>query len=169
MPLDPELVQLARRIRLLVLDVDGVLTDGQLHFGPRGEEFKSFHVRDGAGIKALLDAGIEVAVISGRDSLATAARMRELGVRHVRQACGDKRAGLRELLSETGIEPGQVACIGDDVADINMMRMVGLAVAVADAHPAACDAARWVTRLPGRFGAVRELCDLLLDVRKNEG
>jgi 3-deoxy-D-manno-octulosonate 8-phosphate phosphatase (KDO 8-P phosphatase) len=127
---DADLVRLARRIRLLVLDVDGVLTDGQLHFGPRGEEFKSFHVRDGAGIKAVLEAGIEVAVISGRDSLATAARMRELGVRYVRQACENKRSALRDLLRETGIDPGEVACIGDDVADITVMNVVALPVAV---------------------------------------
>jgi 3-deoxy-D-manno-octulosonate 8-phosphate phosphatase (KDO 8-P phosphatase) len=161
-----DLLKLAARTRLLVLDVDGVLTDGLLHYGTAGEETKSFHVRDGAGIKALLRAGMAVAIISGRNSPATTIRMQELGLKHVRQGCEDKLAALQELLRETGFGPAQVACVGDDAADLSMMRTVGLAIAVADAHPTARDAAHWVTRLPGGFGAVREVCDLLLDARE---
>jgi 3-deoxy-D-manno-octulosonate 8-phosphate phosphatase (KDO 8-P phosphatase) len=164
----PEILELAARTRLLVLDVDGVLTDGLLHYGAAGEQAKSFHVRDGAGIKAVLRAGINVAVISGRDSPATAIRMRELGVQYVLQNCADKLAALHRLLSETGNDAAHTACIGDDIADVPVMKEVALPLAVADAHPSACNAARWVTRLPGGFGAVREVCDLLLRARGRE-
>lgn len=163
----PELLQVAARIRLLVLDVDGVLTDGQLHFDATGQEIKSFHVRDGAGIKAVQRAGIQVAVISGRSSPATTTRMRELGIEQVLQGHEDKLAALREILAKTGIDSAVTACIGDDVADVAVMKIVALPIAVADAHSSACDAARWVTRLPGGFGAVREVCDLLLHAQSH--
>jgi 3-deoxy-D-manno-octulosonate 8-phosphate phosphatase (KDO 8-P phosphatase) len=144
-----------------VLDVDGVLTDGRLHFGPRGEALKVFHARDGHGIKELGAAGISVAVISGRKSPMVAARCRELGVAHVFQGQQDKLAPFERLASELGIASSQCACIGDDVPDIPLMRKVGLAFAVGDAHPLAKKAAHIVTELPGGYGAVREACYLL--------
>ena len=152
----------AARLELLVLDVDGVLTDGRLWFGPEGEALKAFHVRDGHGIKQLRDAGVEVAVISGRSSPAVDARMRELGVRHVIQGAGDKHAALAALLDSLGIAAENAACLVDDLPDLPMMRAVGLPAAVADAHPDVLAAAGHVTRLAGGHGAVREFCDWLL-------
>ena len=156
------LLDRARRVRLLVLDVDGVLTDGRLYVAASGEEFKVFHVRDGAGIVALQRAGIAVAIISGRDSAAVSHRADELGIRHVRQGVADKAAALRSLLGELGVAAEQTACVGDDTPDLPMLAAAGLAIAVADAHPAVRAAAHWVTRANGGCGAVRETCDLLL-------
>ena len=156
----------AARVRLLVLDVDGVLTDGSLWFGADGEVMKPFHVRDGLGIKQLLAAGIEVAIISGRRHPAVDARMRDLGVKRVMQGVDDKRAALASLLVETGIEAAEAACLVDDVPDLPLLEGVGLPAAVADAHPAALAAARHVTQRPGGRGAVREFCDWLLASRE---
>lgn len=152
-------------IRLLVLDVDGVLTDGRLYYGPRGEEGKSFHVRDGYGIKAVLAAGITVAVISGRRSQAVARRCRELGIRHVHQGIADKAASLARLAAQLGVPPHQIACVGDDRPDLPLLAQAGLAVAVADAHPEALALAHRRTRFAGGAGAVREVCDWLLAAR----
>ena len=150
-------------IRLLVLDVDGVLTDGRLWFGPDGELMKAFHVRDGVGIKAVLGAGIEVAIISGRRSLAVERRAAELGIRHVRQGCENKAQALRDLLGELDVSAAATACVVDDTPDLPMMVLVALPVAVADAHPDVIAAARKVTTQPGGAGAVREVCDMLID------
>lgn len=157
--------QRAADIRLLVLDVDGVLTDGRLYFSPQGEEMKVFHVRDGAGIVHVLRAGIAVAVISGRDSRAVERRMSELGVSWVRQGVSDKLAVLREILDILGLGPQAVACVGDDTPDLPLLASARLGVAVADAHPSVREKAHFVTRLPGGQGAVREVCDLLLATR----
>jgi 3-deoxy-D-manno-octulosonate 8-phosphate phosphatase (KDO 8-P phosphatase) len=156
----------AATVRLLVLDVDGVLTDGSLWFGADGEVMKPFHVRDGLGIKQLLAAGIEVAIISGRRHPAVDARMRDLGVKRVMQGVEDKRAALAALLAETGFAAAEAACLVDDVPDLPLLEGVGLPAAVADAHPAALAAARHVTQLPGGRGAVREFCDWLLASRE---
>jgi 3-deoxy-D-manno-octulosonate 8-phosphate phosphatase (KDO 8-P phosphatase) len=149
-------------IRLLVLDVDGVLTDGRLRYGPGGEVEKTFHVRDGAGIKAVQAAGIGVAVISGRRSEAVACRCRELGISEVHQGVEDKVAVLQALLRRQGLAGAQCACVGDDVPDVPLFALAGIAIAVADAHPAARAAAHRRTRLAGGSGAVREVCDWLL-------
>jgi 3-deoxy-D-manno-octulosonate 8-phosphate phosphatase (KDO 8-P phosphatase) len=150
------------QIRLLVLDVDGVLTDGRLHYGPSGEIEKIFHVRDGLGLKAVLARGIAVAVISGRQSAAVTRRCEELGIRHVYQAIEDKATVLTQLLTSLGIKAQQCACVGDDEPDVPLMRRAGFAVAVADAHPSARKNAHRRTQLPGGQGAVREVCDWLL-------
>ena len=152
-------------IRLLVLDVDGVLTDGRLYFGPRGEALKAFHVRDGVGLQQLQRAGFKVAVISGRRSPMVAARCRELGVRHVLQGVGDKLAALRRLCARLRLTPAACACVGDDLPDVPLMRAAALSFAVADAHRVARRAADVVTRLPGGRGAVREVCDHLLALK----
>ena len=157
--------RLALRLELLVLDVDGVLTDGSLWFGPRGEVLKRFHVRDGHGIKLLTAAGVQVAVISGRRSAAVTARCRELGIRLVVQDVKDKNRALDHLLQKQSLLESQVACIGDDTPDIPLFVRVGLAVAVRDAHPLAARAAHCRTTLPGGYGAVREVCDWLLAAR----
>ena len=152
----------AAAIRLLVLDVDGVLTDGRLYFGPNGEALKLFHVRDGLGIQQVAKAGIEVAVISGRKSRMVDVRCRELGVEHVHQGAKDKVAVLEKLCARLKIQPSECACVGDDLPDIPVMRKVALAFAVADAHTDARHAAHLITKLPGGHGAVREVCDYLL-------
>ncbi|MBI4794884.1 MAG: HAD hydrolase family protein [Deltaproteobacteria bacterium] len=154
--------QRAQAIRLLILDVDGVLTDGSLYFGPTGEALKVFHVRDGHGIKMAQRAGIEVAFLSGRRSDAAYHRARELGVNRFHEGLRDKVVVLEEIMAALKIEAGAVAAVGDDLVDLPHLRRVGLAVAVADAPPEVKAAAHWVTTLPGGKGAVREVCDLLL-------
>lgn len=156
----------AARVRVLVLDVDGVLTDGRLYYGPRGEALKVFHVRDGAGLKQLTAAGLTVAVISGRRSAMTRVRCGELGIRHVMQGVADKAAALRRLCARLRVDPAECACVGDDSADVPLMRLAGLAFAVADAHPEALQAAHRITTQPGGCGAVREVCDHLLAARR---
>ncbi|MHB8474970.1 MAG: KdsC family phosphatase [Steroidobacteraceae bacterium] len=153
------------RIQLVILDVDGVLTDGRLYFSANGEALKVFHVRDGHGIKLLLAAGVAVAAFSGRRSAAAAARMRELGVPHVVQACGDKVAALERLTRRLGLNPLHCACLCDDTPDLPLMSAVGVAGAVADAHPVVLAAAHWIARADGGCGAVRELCDAVLRAR----
>lgn len=164
-PLPREVWQRLAAIRLLICDVDGVLSDGMIYLGNQGEEYKSFCTKDGFGIKALLNAGIQVAVITGRDSRIVSERMASLGVRHVYQGQGDKMPSYRALLDTLKLEPGQAAYIGDDVVDLAVMRHCGLGVAVADAHPLVLRGADYVTRLHGGRGAVRELCDLILEAR----
>jgi 3-deoxy-D-manno-octulosonate 8-phosphate phosphatase (KDO 8-P phosphatase) len=160
------LIERANDVRLLVLDVDGVLTDGRLYFTARGEEMKCFHVRDGAGIVQLLRADLQVAVISGRDSRAVERRMNELGVTWVRQGIVDKLAALRELLDIVGLTTHQIACMGDDLADVPLLEAARLAVTVADAHPSAKSRAHFITQALGGHGAVREVCDLILESQR---
>ncbi|MGH8277991.1 MAG: KdsC family phosphatase [Gammaproteobacteria bacterium] len=155
----------AARVQLAVFDVDGVFTDGQLHYAANGELFKSFHVRDGHGVKRLLQAGIDVAVISGRTSAAATRRLQELGIHHVFQGADDKLAIFRKLLAQLGLEAAQAACVGDDLPDLPLLQAAGLAVAVVDAEPAVRACAHYVTRARGGAGAVREICELLLAAR----
>jgi 3-deoxy-D-manno-octulosonate 8-phosphate phosphatase (KDO 8-P phosphatase) len=155
-------------IQLLILDVDGVLTDGRLYFGAKGEALKVFHVRDGHGIKLLMAAGVQVAAFSGRRSGATAARLRELRVPTVVQGCADKLAAFTKLTKRLKVDALNCACIVDDTPDLPLMSAVGLAAAVADAHPVVLSAAHWIARSPGGLGAVRELCDALLRARAGD-
>ncbi len=164
-PVAGALFQRAAGIRLLVCDVDGVLSDGKIYLGNQGEELKTFHTKDGFGIKALLNAGLEVAVITGRTSRIVSERMQALGVRHVFQGQGDKRPAFESLLAHLQLTPEQAAYIGDDVIDLPVMLACGLGVAVADAHPLVKQQALLVTRTRGGEGAVREVCDLLLQAR----
>lgn len=156
----------ASSIRVLVLDVDGVLTDGRLYYGPRGEVLKTFHARDGAGLKQLIAAGVTVAIISGRRSAMTRVRCRELGIQHVMQGIADKEAALLKLCARLQVEPFECACVGDDTPDVALMRRVGLAFAVADAHEQARSVAQVVTSGAGGRGAVREVCDYLLAAQR---
>ncbi|HLT90682.1 MAG TPA: HAD hydrolase family protein [Woeseiaceae bacterium] len=152
----------SRAVRLAVFDVDGVFTDGRIWISDDGVESKAFCVQDGYGIKALLGAGVAVAVISGRTSEAVRIRMAELGVPHVFQRVTDKVATFDRLAAELEVEPEQCVYTGDDVPDLPLLRRVGFAVAVANAVDevkAACD---YVTRAPGGSGAVREVCELIL-------
>jgi 3-deoxy-D-manno-octulosonate 8-phosphate phosphatase (KDO 8-P phosphatase) len=157
------------RVRLLVLDVDGVLTDGRLYYTVRGEQQKVFHVRDGHGIKQVAVAGIDVAIISGRKSAAVARRARDLGIRSVTQGASDKLAALEKLVKARGLTFEHCACIGDDTPDAPILAAAGVGIAVADAHHDALAAADLVTTLPGGHGAVREACDWLLAARRMRG
>lgn len=157
----------AAAVRLVIFDVDGVLTDGKLHYGSEGEAYKSFHARDGAAIKLMQERGWEVAIISGRNSQAVSHRARELGIRHVYQGVADKPAALALLCGATGVTPAQMAHVGDDQPDIELFRQVGFAVAVADASAAAVAAAHHVTRTPGGAGVASEVCELLTSARED--
>lgn len=159
--------QQANHIRLLVLDVDGVLTDGRLQYDARGAECKVFHVRDGYGIRRILDAGIAVALLSGRKSTPVEKRAKELGIRHVLLGVHDKLPKLEQLTEQLGLTMSEAAYVGDDVPDIACLRAAGLAIAVADAHADLDAVADWHTHLGGGCGAVREVCDLLLSAHSD--
>jgi 3-deoxy-D-manno-octulosonate 8-phosphate phosphatase (KDO 8-P phosphatase) len=153
----------AARIRLVLLDVDGVLTDGRLYYGAEGELMKAFDVKDGHGI-VLLRPHLDFGVISGRPGKATRARLEDLGFKHVLFSQVDKLAGYAQL-AHLGFSDEEVAYMGDDVNDLPLLRKVGLSAAPADAHPTALAAVHLVTRARGGRGAVRELCDLLAAAR----
>jgi 3-deoxy-D-manno-octulosonate 8-phosphate phosphatase (KDO 8-P phosphatase) len=152
----------ARAVRLLVLDVDGVLTDGRLWYGNSNEELKAFNIQDGLGIKLLMRAGIDVAIITGRTSALVARRGAELGIRHVIQGREDKLVALRALCTELNIELNEIAYMGDDLPDLSAIRAAGLGITVANGHHAVAPHALYQTRSNGGDGAVREVCDLLL-------
>ena len=156
---------IARQIRLLIVDIDGVMTDGGLQFDNRGEEYKTFNSLDGHGIRMLLDCGIEVAVITGRNSGIVSHRMNELGVRHLHQGYRDKLAAYEKLLQDTGLESEQTAYVGDDLPDLPVMRRVGLAIAVQNAHVFVKQHCDWVTTARGGNGAVREVTDFILQAQ----
>ncbi|NOS87610.1 MAG: 3-deoxy-manno-octulosonate-8-phosphatase KdsC [Methylococcaceae bacterium] len=158
-------VEKAKKLKLLILDVDGVLTDGRLFFDHEGKEYKAFHARDGHGIKLLRQTGVEVAVISGRQSSTVALRMKSLGVEHVYQGHEDKRAALDDILATLGIPPEQAAHVGDDLLDLPIMVRVGLAIAVQDAVSEVKQRAHAYTSLPGGNGAVREVCDFIMQAQ----
>ena len=158
----PDAWQRAGQVRLLILDVDGVLTDGRLYFGPKEELCKVFHVRDGHGIKMAQAAGVEVAFVSGRRSDAAFRRAKELGVSRYYEGVRDKVAVLDELCRALNLTYEQVAAVGDDLVDLPHLTRVGLAVAVADAVDEVRAAAHFVTQANGGHGAVREVTDLIL-------
>jgi 3-deoxy-D-manno-octulosonate 8-phosphate phosphatase (KDO 8-P phosphatase) len=152
------------RIRALVLDVDGVLTDGTLYYGEHGEMLKAFHVHDGLGMKLLLSRDIAVAVISAKRSKPLLRRLDDLGVSH-RLGREDKLTALDELLGDLGLEAEDVAYAGDDLIDLPVMARVGLAIAVPNARPQVVEAADWITETCGGCGAVREMAERILEVR----
>ncbi len=152
----------AAAIELLLLDVDGVLTDGSVIYADDGAELKRFHVRDGSGLKLWHTAGKRSAIVSGRKSAAVTRRAAELGIAPVLQGCDDKFAALGDVLVATGLAPAQVCAIGDDLPDLPLLRQCGLAVAVADACPEVRAAAHFVTDDPGGRGAVRAAIEWLL-------
>ncbi|EHD23455.1 MULTISPECIES: 3-deoxy-manno-octulosonate-8-phosphatase KdsC [Brenneria] len=161
-PVDRQVLDKARDVRLLICDVDGVLSDGLIYMGNQGEELKTFNVRDGYGIRCLLTSGIEVAIITGRTANMLVDRCKTLGIAHLYQGQSDKILAFNDLLDKLSLTADQVAYIGDDLIDWPVMAQVGLSVAVADAHPLLLPRADYVTRIAGGRGAVRELCDLIL-------
>jgi len=151
--------------RLVAFDVDGVFTDGRFYLSDAGVESKAFCTQDGFGVRQLLAAGIEVVVISGRHSAAVARRMNELGIRHVVQGCKDKIAAFEALTGALGISDAECVYVGDDLPDLPLLQKVGYAVAVANAVAAIRDHCDYTTLASGGFGAVREVCDLVLAAR----
>ena len=158
----PDVLARARAVRLVILDVDGVLTDGRIIYGTGGMELKAFDVRDGHGVKMFHRAGLRTAILTGRTSEVVARRAEELGIADVVQNAKDKLAAYRELLARHALADAQVACVGDDVTDLPLFARAGLAVAVPGAAPEARAAAHYVTRRAGGRGAVREVLDLIL-------
>jgi 3-deoxy-D-manno-octulosonate 8-phosphate phosphatase (KDO 8-P phosphatase) len=160
-----DILEKASRIRLVVFDVDGVLTDGSLYIGDDGQEYKAFHSRDGHGIKMLLRQGVEIAIITGRTSRVVEHRMKNLGITHVYQGKLEKLPAFHELLEKLGVAEEQTAYVGDDVVDLPVMRRVGLAIAVQDAHPLVRQHSHWQTPSPGGRGAARDVCELIMEAR----
>lgn len=166
LPLDgAEVEARAREIRALVLDVDGVLTDGKVTYLPGGAEAKTFHVRDGLGVSLAKHAGITVAFLSGIESETVRRRADELGVEHVQLGIGDKPTGFEELLRKMNVKASETAYVGDDLPDIPLIQDAGLGFAVADAAPEVREAADIVLRTAGGQGAVREACERILKAR----
>lgn len=160
--LSNDLIARFRAVRVLICDVDGVFSDGRIYLGNQGEELKAFHTRDGLGVKALRSAGIEVAVVTGRQSAIVAERMQALGVHLVYQGQEQKQAAVQDILNTLSLTGQHAAAMGDDTPDLTMLNLCGLSVAVNDAHPQVQQQASYVTRNPGGFGAVREVADLIL-------
>jgi 3-deoxy-D-manno-octulosonate 8-phosphate phosphatase (KDO 8-P phosphatase) len=152
----------AAAIKLMVFDVDGVLTDGSLYYGHDGREYKVFHSRDGHGMKMLQRSGVEIAIITARSSQAVAHRMANLGITHVYQGALEKLPAFMQLVEKLGVASDAVAYVGDDVVDLPVMTRVGLAIAVADAHEDVSKRAHWCTRHPGGRGAARDACELVM-------
>jgi len=162
---DPLLLERAARIRMLALDVDGVLTDGSLYFDNHGNEMKAFNTRDGLGMRALQRQGAVLALITGRKSEIVTRRAANLEIKHIYQGRDDKLDAFNELLADTGIDEQQVCYAGDDWLDIPVLDRVGLSVTVADADEVVKSRVHWVTTRKGGRGAVREICDLILAAR----
>ncbi len=152
----------AAQIKLLIFDVDGVLTDGCLLMDKDGHEYKAFHSRDGHGMKMLQQSGVDVAIITGRSSPVVKHRMDGLGIKHLYQGQDDKRVAFVELMQQLNLQPDEVAYVGDDVIDLPVMRQVGLAVAVQDAHELVKKYAHWQTPCCGGRGAGRDICELIM-------
>lgn len=164
----PSVQAKAKDIKLLICDIDGVFSDGSVILGNSGEEMKAFNTKDGFGIRALMAAGVEVAVITGRKSTLLEIRMKGLGVNHIYQGMEDKVLGYRELLNNLNLIHEQVAYIGDDIPDVPVMKLVNLAVSVNDGHPYVKSISDMVTTNNGGRGAVRELTDFLIMMQKGE-
>ena len=160
--MEPAILERARKIELLLLDVDGVLTDGRLTMSNEGAELKSFHARDGLGIRMAQRGGIMIGLISGRESKVVTDRAEELYITEVHQRIYDKLEKFQEILQRLKLEPEQVCFMGDDLVDIPVLRVVGLAAAPADALDQVCSAAHYVAKRNGGAGCVRELVDILL-------
>lgn len=162
----PDVVKAASKIKLLVCDVDGVLSDGKVYFTSGGEEIKNFNIKDGLGIKLLQKAGVKVAIITGRQSNIVERRANELGIDILYQGHVDKRAAFQEILANLSLKTDQAAHIGDDLPDLPLMQLAGLGICVADAHDFVATNADWVTSKKGGEGAVRETADMILSAKK---
>jgi 3-deoxy-D-manno-octulosonate 8-phosphate phosphatase (KDO 8-P phosphatase) len=162
-----DILEKAANIKLVIFDVDGVLTDGGLFFGDDGQEYKAFYSRDGLGIKMLQRTGVEVGVITARESQVVIHRMKNLGIEHLYQGRLDKIRAYEDMIEKLNVTHAQTAYVGDDVVDLPVMQRVGLAVAVADAHPFVKQHAHWSTQHGGGRGAARDVCELILQAQGN--
>ncbi|MEM7400750.1 MAG: 3-deoxy-manno-octulosonate-8-phosphatase KdsC [Pseudomonadota bacterium] len=162
MNIDENIKQRAKKIRLALFDVDGVLTDGKIHINEHGHEIKTFNTQDGHGIRLLQHYGIQVGVITGRSSKALEHRMHDLDIEHVYQGSVDKNSAYQELLKKLNMNAEQTSFVGDDIVDLQIMSQCGLSIAVANAHDFVKQHAHWQTANSGGNGAVREVCELLL-------
>jgi 3-deoxy-D-manno-octulosonate 8-phosphate phosphatase (KDO 8-P phosphatase) len=153
------------KIRLMIFDVDGILTDGSLYYGNDGEAIKRFNVLDGMGIKLLQQAGIDTAIISARNSAIVNARARDLGILHVQQGKHDKLGAFQQLMQETGHTAAQCGFIGDDIIDLPVLTRVGFSVSVPNAHAEVLGRVDYITRAGGGQGAIREVADLILQAQ----
>ncbi|NOX76332.1 MAG: 3-deoxy-manno-octulosonate-8-phosphatase KdsC [Gammaproteobacteria bacterium] len=160
-----DILHKAAQIKLIIFDVDGVLTDGRLIFGDDGQEYKAFHSRDGHGMKMLQTSGVAVGIITGRSSKVVEHRMRNLGIEHVYQGQQEKLPAFQQLIAKLELQPEQVAYVGDDVVDLPIMLRVGLAVATADAHALVARHAHWQTPNKGGQGAARDICELIMEAQ----
>ncbi len=165
MEIAPDILRKAAALKLVLFDVDGVLTDGRLYYGDDGQEYKAFHSRDGHGMRMLLDSGVEIGIITGRTSQLLTHRTQNLGIEHVYQGHRDKLPAFKELLSKLALTPEQTAYVGDDVMDLPIMTRAGLAIAVNDAHALVRQQADWITPTRGGRGAAREVCELILQAQ----
>lgn len=160
-----DILEKAAQIKLVIFDVDGVLTDGSLFIGDGGEEYKAFYSRDGLGMKMLHATGVEIGIITARTAKVVEHRMASLGIKHVHQGRLDKLSACEEMLAELGIAFEHTAYVGDDAVDLPVLKRVGLAVAVEDAHPIAKQHAHWQTAHPGGRGAARDVCELIMQAQ----
>ena len=160
-----DILEKARQIRVVIFDVDGVLTDGSLLLGDDGQEYKAFYSRDGHGMKMLRASGVEIAIITGRSSEVVKHRVADLGIEHVYQGQLDKIVAFEHLVGELGADADAIAYVGDDVVDLPVMRKVGFAIAVQDAHPLVKQHAHWQTPSNGGRGAARDVCELIMEAQ----
>ena len=160
-----DIIEKARQIKLVIFDVDGVLTDGSLFLGDDGQEYKAFHSKDGHGMRMLQDSGVAIAILTGRVSNVVKHRMTDLGIELVMQGHREKLPAYEELLRTTGLAHAQIAYVGDDVVDLPVMTRVGLAIGVQDAHHLVKRHAHWLTASPGGRGAAREVCELIMEAQ----
>ena len=160
-----DILEKARGIELVIFDVDGVLTDGSLFLGDDGQEYKTFHSRDGHGMVMLMESGVKIAIITGRTSNVVRIRMESLGIEYLFQGHRDKLPPYEELKKELGVADERIAYVGDDVVDLPIMRRVGLAIAVQDAHPLVRQHAHWQTPHGGGRGAARDVCEMIMEAK----
>jgi len=160
-----DILEKARKIKLVIFDIDGVLTTGALFIGDDGQEYKAFHSKDGHGLRMLQDAGVEVAILTGRKSNVVAHRAKDLGITRVYQGKREKLPAYEELLQETGLNHDEIAYVGDDVVDLPVMTKVGLAICVQDGHPFVKKHSHWITDHNGGCGAGRDVCELILEAQ----
>ena len=162
-----DILEKAKKVKLVVFDVDGVLTNGQIIIGDNGEEYKAFHSRDGHGMKLLQYTGVEIAIITGRTSRTVEHRMQSLGIKYVYQGQRVKLPVFQQLIIELKLSPEQCAYVGDDWVDLSIMSRVGLAIAVQDADPIVKKHAHFITTSKGGHGAAREVCELIMEGQGN--
>lgn len=164
-----DIIEKAASIRLVIFDVDGVLTDGSIFIGDDGEEYKAFFSRDGLGMAMLQKTGVKIGIITGRTSQVVLHRMQSLGIEHIFQGQSDKIPAFEQLCKDLDIDPEHVAYVGDDIVDLPVMRQVGLAISVGDAHPLVVKHSHWQTHSGGGRGAAREVCELIMEAQNSLG